>query len=211
MEISGQRLSIPRNFFFLNRLPARFEILVVGKGAQMPKGTAFELEILGQRLVLQSKIDLKVGARYELEKISAMEFKILAEKNEESRERPATETRSEAARKSETIQAETFFRGDGAFPPADLLALKVLADSGRSVSRENGKYLFNLATEFDTSGVFVPASPGRYRLFVSGQKLAKNDIDNLAALLAPLGVESIRHVNAGVLARLAAGAVDISS
>lgn len=209
MEISGQRLSIPRNFFFLNRLPARFEILVVGKGAQMPKGTAFELEILGQRLVLQSKIELKVGARYELEKISAMEFKILAEKNDESREKPATETHSEPARKSEAEAAQSFLQGGAAFSAADLLALKVLADSGRAVTASGEKYVFQLASEFDTSGVFVPLSAGRYRLFVGGQKLQKHDLEVLSEMLSPLGVESIRHVDAAVLARIAAGAVDI--
>ncbi len=209
MEISGQRISLPRNFLFLNRLPARFEILVIAKGATLPKGTAFELEIQGQRLVLQSKIELKVGARYDLEKISALEFKILAEKGDIPREKTADELRTDPPRKNPGTDSPAVFIPDAKTTAQDLMALKVLADSGRHVSANGDKYLFSLESEIDLSGVFVPQTPGRYRLFVSGHAIQKADLENLAESLSGLGIDGVRHVTPAVLARISAGAVDI--
>jgi hypothetical protein len=209
MEISGQRISLPRNFLFLNRLPARFEILVIAKGATLPKGTAFEVEIQGQRLVLQSKIELKAGARYDLEKISALEFKILAEKGDDSREKTDAGLRTEPQRKQTNAESTGFFIPDTKTTAQDLLALKVLADSGRRVSANGDKYLFSLESEVDLSGVFVPQTPGRYRLFVSGHGIQKDDLEKLSESLSALGIDGVRHVTPAVLARISAGAVDI--
>jgi hypothetical protein len=212
MEISGQRLSIPRNFFFLNRLPARFEILVVAKGAPLAKDTAFELEIQGQRLVINSKIDLKVGARYELEKISALEFKIVGEKAEEQKAAAAASLPPEKILKNDTgEEALGFFMPESRAAYTDLLALKVLADSGRDILQKSDKYLFNLASEFAVSGVFVPKAAGKYTLFLSGSGAHPGAIQEFGDMLAGFGVQNIRYVSAAVLERISAGAVDLQS
>ena len=80
MEISGQRLFFPPNFRFFQRLPARFEILVIARGANRQGNTVFEVEIAGQRLALPSRVPLLPGRRYELEKITELEFRIVREK-----------------------------------------------------------------------------------------------------------------------------------
>lgn len=210
MEIRGQSLSIPRNFFFLNRLPARFEILVVGRGVTSAKGTAFELEIQGQRLMLHSKVDLKPGARYELEKISALEFRILTEKLEEKKE-PAAEIREAAARaKPSETEAAAYLQAQSDANSTDVLALKVLADSGRKIEAKADKYLFNLEAEFPVRGVFVPQAGG-FSLFVSSLGLNAGDIENLRHALSPIGIQNIRSVTPAVLERISAGAVDIQS
>lgn len=211
MEISGQRLSIPRNFFFLNRLPARFEILVVAKGATLARGTAFELEIQGQRLVLHSKIDLKVGARYDLEKISALEFKIVSEKPEETRPQAPAPLPAEGRNKDSTGEALGFFMPESRAVYSDLLALKVLADSGREIERKADKYLFSLASEFAVSGVFVPLAAGKYTLFVTGSGAQGEALQKFGELLNEFGVQNIRYVSEAVLQRISAGAVDLQS
>ena len=211
MEISGQRLSIPRNFFFLNRLPARFEILVVARGANTPKGTAFELEIYGQRLMLHSKVDLKVGARYELEKASALEFKILSEKTEEIKEQSAPELPVSREKNTRETDAAGFFLPQVGTAYSDLLALRVLADAGKKIEAANSKYLFNFNAEIPLSGVFVPVATGQFNLFLSGQGIQGEHIDALAGLLAPLGIQNVRSVSPAILERISAGAVDIQS
>lgn len=209
MEISGQRLSIPRNFLFLHRLPARFEILVVARGAQMPKGTAFELEIQGQRLVLHSKIDLKVGARYELEKVSAFEFRILNEKAEEKREALPAEAKNPLREKISEADAAQILRPETAAAFADLLALRVFEDSGGQLSAEADKYVFTMEAEAGMRGVFVPQGPGRFTLFVSGAGATARAVTDLTDILSPLGIGNIRSVTPAVLERISAGAVDI--
>lgn len=211
MEISGQRLSIPRNFLFLNRLPARFEILVVARGAQVPKGTAFELEIQGQRLVLHSKIDLKVGARYDLEKISAFEFRILNEKAEEKRESLPVEVNNPRREKISEADAAQILQPESTAAYADLLALRVLEDSGGHLAAEADKYLFTLEAEVGLRGVFVQQGPGRYTLFVTGSGATARAVADLTEFLSPLGIGNIRAVSPAVLDRISAGAVDIRS
>jgi hypothetical protein len=209
MEIAGQHLSIPRNFLFMHRLPARFEIFVVARGAVTTKGTAFELEIAGQRLVLHSRIELKVGARYELEKVSALEFRILGEKKSDKEVHDAPSEADTTMEKSGE-DAIRFLALGHQLSPHDLLALKVMEDSVSSPRRRNDKYVFDLGFEIGLKGVFVPHGPARFSLFISGHVNPEQN-GGLARLMAEVGISPVRQVSEDVLERIAAGAVDIET
>lgn len=209
MEIAGQHLSIPRNFFFLHRLPSRFEILVVARGAATEKGTAFELEIAGQRLVLHSRIELKVGARYELEKASALEFRILSEKKAE-KETPGTPRGAAVGEERRGDDAVQFLAMGNQLLPQDLLALKVLEETVASPHPRSDKYVFDLGREIGMKGVFVPSGARRFSLFFCG-KLGADDQTGVTKLLAELGIAPVRQVSEEVLERIATGSVDIET
>lgn len=212
MEIAGQRLFFPRNFLYLSRLPARFEILVVARGAAQPKGVAFELEISGQRLVLNSKAELKVGARYELEKISATEFKLLRQVTEREGETiPSLPVeKNQKDRLSDTNISSII--NDVRSLPQDLLALKLIGDESNPIARTKDKYAFNWENSYSLSGVFVPIGDGKYSLFIAGTSAGENtNIEELAILLNDLGVEKVHRVSHGVLATIAAGAIDLQT
>jgi len=210
MEIAGQRLYLPPNFNFLARLPARFEILVLARGATTGKTTAFELQIAGQSIVLKSETSLKVGARYELEKISATEFRILAEKKDETaatkieiRDTPQRDTRVEFERSELFINPQT--------PPhlQDAIALRIMKDKNHALEKHSDKYAFNFDHEFALGGVFVPHTPGKYLLFLSGARANSSLQNELQEQLAELGVSRISLVSTQVLEQIATGAVDL--
>ncbi|MBL8032095.1 MAG: hypothetical protein JNJ69_00230 [Leptospiraceae bacterium] len=211
MQIGADRLFFPRNFLFFHRLPARFEIGVIARGATIPRGTVFELEVFGQRLALPSKTELKVGARYELEKISAMEFRIVREVGEEKPASAPVETVKTERR------PESFADGLAAFaqlPSAsysDLLALRV-SDDGHNIKKTGEhKYAFDLSADFPFKGVFIEREPGSYTLFVSGAAATLSATNALAAMLADFGVSAVRPVSADVLERISAGAIDMQT
>ncbi|MBS0618156.1 MAG: hypothetical protein JSR44_08205 [Spirochaetes bacterium] len=210
MEIAGQRLYLPQNFNFLARLPARFEILVLARGATSGKTTAFELQIAGQSIVLKSETPLKIGARYELEKISATEFRILDEKKEEStaakidnRDTLQSDTRIESERSELFINPQT--------PPQmhDALALRIMKDKKHALEKHADKYVFDFDCEFALGGVFVPHGPGKYLLFISGARANSALQEELQTQLTELGVSRISLVSAQVLEQIATGAVDL--
>ncbi|HRP70445.1 MAG TPA: hypothetical protein PLY93_13010, partial [Turneriella sp.] len=133
MEITGSSISIPRNFLFLHKLPARFEMLVIARGAAFKESTAYEVELLGQRLVLRSKVELKPGTKYELEKENALVFRIVKEKHSEndniSDRHIASETIKEAYSDFENLSFQSFY----GMTNLDLLSLKAIEEEGYSV------------------------------------------------------------------------------
>lgn len=209
MEIFPERLLFPRNFRFFHKLPARFEIHVVGKGARTAQGVVFELELAGQRLALPSRADLKIGARYELEKISGMEFRIVREIGEEKL--PA----NEPVRTTEKLMAQDLpaFNHWQNLPVqlSDLIAIK-LAGEGHGVERTaTNKYAFDFGDSFRLQGVFVASQPGSYSLFLSGHAANPETVTELTGALADLGVTAVRFVSADVFERIRAGSVDLES
>jgi len=211
LQIFPDRLVFPRNFLFFNRLPARFEILVVDRGAKTPRGTVFELELAGQRLALPSKAELKVGGRYELEKISATEFRILREIDAEKK---AAEPESQPAKQRSEPRladgAEYLSLHPSAVSP-DLLAVRFLSE-GRSIEKTGDtKYSFDLTGEFPLRGVFVARSSGKYTLFLSGTAADTVAVRHFTEVLKDFGVEAIRQVSADVLDRIEQGSIDMKT
>lgn len=171
----------------------------------------FELEVAGQRLALPSKADLKVGARYELEKISATEFRILREVDTEKKQ---PEGESGAVKpKSEPRLADgaEYLAAHVAAGSNDLLAVKLIDDEGRINSPGANKYAFDLNGEFPLRGVFVARSPGKYTLFLSGAAANQRAVEHFQQALKDFGVETIRLVSADVLDRIGHGSIDMKT
>ena len=184
---------------------------MVDRGAKTPRGTVFELELAGQRLALPSKAELRVGARYELEKISATEFRILREIAEDKKpgetEIAATKPQT-APRLSDGAQ---YLSAQPAAGSADLLAVKLIADEGGISPAGNNKYAFDLSREFPLQGVFVARSPGKYTLFIAVTAADAHAIAHFQQALKEFGVEVIRQVTADVLERIAQGSIDMKT
>lgn len=69
-------IQIPRNFPFIARLPARFQMLVLEENNTTAKGTWYRVKIDGQELTILSRIHLHKGQKYAVEKKSDNELKI---------------------------------------------------------------------------------------------------------------------------------------
>lgn len=211
MKIVGEKLLLPRNFEFFRRLPSRFEILVVGKGAVRPEGSAFEVEILGQRLTLKSIVDLKPGARYELEKQSAMEFRIVRETERDSNDaKAATQLkRSDAVPANEDQGATLYFEG-ALTSAADLWKIQNLADSGLAVEEQGQKYRFDFETAAGLKGLFVPVSSGGFSLLVCGAAATTENTTLFQEILGDLQIRSVARIDSATFERIAGGAIDFS-
>lgn len=210
MQIAGQKLFFPANFRFFNRLPSRFEILVIARGAETRRGTAFEIEIAGQRLVLPSRVALKPGARYELEKVSNLEFRIVSEKSTAEAEK-TTEIPVRPRAAAPSVFAEQFFTPDQPPRLTELLALRVLEDAGRSLSDRGKKYVFDFDAEFPLQGLFHGTAEGGYTLFLAGAAADEQLISALNGILAELKISGIKRVEPQVFEHLATGAIDLRS
>lgn len=210
MQIFPDRLVFPRNFRFFNRLPARFEILVVDRGAKTARGTVFELELGGQRLALPSKAELKVGGRYELEKVSATEFRILREVDAEKKsiENAPTE---KPLNPQQVASGREYLAAHAAAGSVDLLAVKFISEEDRIGQVGASKYAFDLSGEFPLRGVFVARSGGKYTLFVSGAAADGRAVAHFQQALKDFGVEAIRQVTADVLERIERGSIDMKT
>jgi len=208
MEILGQRLFFPPNFRFFNRLPARFEILVIARGANKQGSTVFEVEIAGQRLALPSRVPLLPGKRYELEKITELEFRIIREieVSEKDSERNFPPRK---AGETAPVPREEGFAPMTQMSLSELAILRLLEESGRSVREQNQKFLFDFSSEFELRGLFHPHHDGTYTLFVSGASAAHSFSGTLAAELKDLGITGIKVLEASLFDRLAAGAIDL--
>lgn len=210
MKIVGEQLVLPRNFEFIRRLPARFEILVIGKGAVRPEGSTFEIEIMGQRLTLRSKVDLKPGARYELEKQSATEFRISREiANQHADVDQAREGRAERATPEKAQQP--LFNFDAAnMTPQDLWKLQAFTESGAEVEQLGQKYRFDFEAAAGIKGLFVPVSSGGYALLLCGAAAGSENISAVRDLVSDLQIRSVARVDAATFEHIAAGAIDFS-
>lgn len=209
MEISGQRLFFPPNFRFFNRLPARFEILVIARGANKQGSTVFEVEIAGQRLALPSRVALVPGKRYELEKVSELEFRIVREKavtEKEAEQLPRLREPNEVA----TQSTDAGIPNITPFSLGELAILRLLEEEGRSVREQNQKYLFDFSGEFELRGLFHSHRDGSYTLFVSGSLAAGAFPGALSDELKSLGISGIKVLDSAVFDRLAAGAIDLT-
>lgn len=203
MQISGQRLFFPKNFQFLQRLPQRFELLVIARGATNQNGSAFEVKVLGQSLVIRSKVALKEGARYELEKTSAIEFRIVAEKKSEIDDSsPRTE------KTKTTVIPENLLPLSGATLP-EMLAVKILINEGTIQSPSIGKYLVDWNLELGFKGVFIARDSGEHVLFVTGKAASGPTVQALAEQLRDLGILGVRNVSEQTFQSLATGAIDL--
>ena len=210
MKIIGEKLVLPRNFEFFRRLPARFEILVIAKGAVRPDAATFEIEIQGQRLTLRSKVDLKPGARYELEKQSVTEFRITRETDSESAivtRRVADRASAEARDKSDNLQL--LFDGPN-LTATDLWKVQAFAEAGGEVEQRGQKYRFDFESEAGMKGLFVPVSSGGYSLLISGPAAIRENIEAFQLLLEDLQIRSVSRVDAATFDRISDGAIDFS-
>lgn len=210
MKIVGEKLVLPRNFEFFRRLPARFEILVIAKGAVGPDATTFEIEIQGQRLTLRSRVDLKPGARYELEKQSVTEFRIARETESEpaySGRRVAERAATEAGEARENLQPLPDAAGLAA---ADLWKIHAFAEAGREVEPRGQKYRFDFESEAGMKGLFIPISSGGYSLLISGPAAIQENIEAFQLLLEDLQIRSVSRVDAATFERISDGAIDFS-
>lgn len=211
MQVFPDRLVFPRNFRFFNRLPSRFEILVVDRGAKTARGTVFELELAGQRLALPSKAELKVGMRYELEKISATEFRILREVDAEKKTTDTEAPRALPQQSARLTEASDYLSMHVSATSPDLLAVKFLSEQGRLSHPGESKYAFDLGGEFPLRGVFVARSPGKYTLFLSGAAADNAAVGHFTQALKDFGVEAIRQVSEEVIDRIEQGSVDMKT
>lgn len=181
---------------------------MIARGANRQGNTVFEVEIAGQRLALPSRVPLLLGKRYELEKLNELEFRIVREIESEEKD-------SEHNFQPRKIGANTAVSQEEAIAPinyfslAELTILRLLEDSGRSVSEQDQKYLFDFSGEFELRGLFHPQRDGKYILFASGALAANISSGAFAAELKELGIHSIKIVDAAVFDRLKAGAIDL--
>lgn len=212
MKVVGEQLVLPRNFEFFRRLPARFQILVIGKGAVRAEGTTFEIEIMGQRLTLRSKIELKAGNRYELEKKSFTEFRIAREIEKDSTGESSAVTTT--AKKSDAAESPSSFslRFDGTgVTPQDLLKLNDLGESDAVIEPAGKKIRFDLESSVGLKGLFVPRSNGSSVLIVTGVSTTDENLEQFRALLSDLKISSVTRVDAATFEHIASGAIDYSS
>lgn len=211
MEIAGQKLFLPANFSFLRRLPARFEIIVVGRGAEKSGLIAFELEVQGQRMVLKSGVELKIGARYELEKVNETQFRLLRQitEGEPFSEKPLPGTKTGQA---QNLPAEAHVHlSQSHLLPQDLVAIKLLEREKENIQKRESKFFFDWDRKFSLSGVFVPLPGGGYTLFLAGSAATAKVAEKLSGLMTDLPVKNIRSVSRQVLESIAAGAIDLKS
>ncbi len=208
MEIRGQNLFLPPNFAFLSRLPARFQILVVGRGAEKNGVPVFEIEIQGQRLALPSRVPLIPGKRYELEKISETEFRIVAEKSEPEREAAKGISGSKPDEAGFSSVAE-LFAGDSRFSAADLVILRLMEEAGKGLQVLGGKFAFDFTGEFELRGLFHPHTDGTYTLFLSGARADTTLAAAMSKELASLRITGVRILAQEVFDHLASGAIDL--
>lgn len=213
VEIAGQKLFLPANFAFLRRLPARFEILVIGRGAEKSGLIAFELEVQGQRMVLKSGVDLKIGARYELEKVNETQYKLLRLVAEPE---AATEKVFSAGKADpeQNAHVTAYAHLDQRYlSPPDLVAVKLLEEDLAGIERRDSKFYFDWEKKFSLSGVFIPIAGGGggYVLFLAGKAASNGAAEKLLGLMTDLPVKSIRCVSHHVLESIAAGAIDLKS
>lgn len=184
---------------------------MVDRGAKTPRGTVFELELAGQRLALPSKAELKVGMRYELEKISATEFRILREVAEDKKPAESEAARSKQSTAVRDADGGEYLSSHLSAGNVDLLAVKLITDEEKVSHAGNGKYAFDLSGEFPLRGVFVVRAPGKYTLFVSGAAADQKATAHFQLTLKDFGVEAIRIVSADVLDRIAKGSIDMKT
>lgn len=211
MEIAGHKLFLPANFSFLRRLPSRFDISVLSRGAEKSGLIAFELEVQGQRIVLKSGVELKVGARYELEKINETQFRIVRLLAEAEQVPETSPPALKASHSPDFREAFPLLSGQAGLLPQDLLAIHLLEEEGQGITRHGAKYFFDWDTRFSLSGVFVPL-PGRgYTLFLAGKASNPDVTAEFTGLLHDLNIMNIRHVSRQALESIAAGAVDLRS
>jgi hypothetical protein len=210
MKIVGEQLVLPRNFEFFRRLPSRFEILVIGKGAIRAEGSTFEIEIMGQRLTLRSKVDLKAGARYELEKQSATEFRIARELVHEKAQPQQTAADKPPSLKNESVHDPHLLFAAGDVSAQDLWKIHTLADSTPRIEQRENKYLFDLEASAGIKGLFVPVSSGGHALLLCGTAASNENLNALRGMLSDLQIRSVARVDAATFERIATGAIDFS-
>lgn len=211
MQVTGQSLLFPSNFRFFAKLPARFEILVLSRGAQTKNGVGFEVEILGQRLMLRSKVELRLGARYELEKSSGFEFRIVGEKESNaSVEKKIDVLKSAKSEKIELVSEEIFPQQ---IQPslAEIISLKILEDESSITRLQNRKYLFEFTHDFSLRGLFHANEAGKWTLFLTGEAAQKELAHQLKESLTELSIVSIQIIDAVLFQSLADGALDLTS
>jgi hypothetical protein len=211
VKVVGEQLVLPRNFEFFRRLPARFQILVIGKGAVRPEGTTFEIEIMGQRLTLRSKIELKPGNRYELEKKSVTEFRIAREIEKDSPGESFSATVT--TKKLADIENVPSFamRFDGvSVSPHDLLQVRDLEESDAVIETVGKKFRFDLETSVGLKGLFVPRSDASFALIVTGVSTNEENLEQFRALVADLKITSVARVDATTFEHISSGAIDFS-
>jgi len=202
VQISGKRLFFPRNFRFLERLPARFDLTVIKRGVSGPKetGSAYEVRVMGQPLVIRSKVELKEGARYELEKKGPLEFSIISEKAQET------------IQKADAPEKTTLPSGDLLLPQLPLperFALKIVEDDQNISKISSGKYLFDWNHEFGLRGLFVERGAKEYILFLTGHSAKAREVEQYGELLIGTAVSSVRYVQEQIFESLLVGAVDL--
>lgn len=211
MQVLGQSLLFPTNFRFFAKLPVRFEILVLSRGAQTKNGVGFEVEILGQRLMLRSKIELKLGARYELEKSSPFEFRIVAEKEPNGTTEKKLGDLQGAKNERVELAYEELFTQQTQPSLAEILSLKILEDESSITRLQNKKYLFEFKHDFSLRGLFHANDSGQWTLFLTGEAAQKELVHQLKESLAELSIVSIQIIDATLFQSLAGGALDLTS
>jgi len=210
MKIVGEQLVLPHNFEFFRRLPSRFEILVIGKGAIRAEGSTFEIEIMGQRLTLRSKVDLKPGARYELEKQSVTEFRISRElDHEKAPSQQAAADRPNSLKNDSTNDPQLLFAA-GNVSVHDLWKIHTFADSTSSIEQRENKYLFDIEASAGIKGLFVPVSSGGHALLLCGAAVNNENLNAFRAMLSDLQIRSVARVDAATFELIATGAIDFS-
>ena len=195
----------PRNLAFFQRLPARFEILVLARGEKTANGTFYELQVAGQKLTLLSKVDLKNGSRYELEKTGDLTFKIVrenfleSEKNVELLKQIPNEAKS-----PHEINPLLHWHSE---LPARLL-LKILEASDGSIKAAGEKVIFDFEAEFRLKGLFLIDADRKISLFLTGRDDLQQIIDDLRTILHLPNLKQIAVVREESFAALAAGGVN---
>jgi hypothetical protein len=148
------------------------------------------------------------GKRYELEKISELEFRIVREKEPTEKE-AGQELRTRKSDEPPAESTHTPLSGITPFSLGELALLRLLEEGGKSVRERNDKYVFDFSGEFELRGLFHPHRDGGYTLFISGVLAAAGFPDALSDELKSLGIRQVRILDNAVFDRLAAGAVDL--
>ena len=206
--IISDSVLFPRNLAFFQRLPARFEILVLARGEKTANGTFYELQVAGQKLTLLSKVDLKNGSRYELEKTGDLTFRIAREKPfEDEMTGDSPKPVSNEQKIAHENNPSLFF-----FPelPARLLH-KIFESSKGSIKTVGEKVIFDFEAEFHVKGLFVIDADRQISLFLTGRDDLQEMIDHLRALLHLPNLKQIAAIKEESFAALSAGGINLTS
>lgn len=154
-------IQLPRNFNFISRLPARFNMLVLSKSNQTEKGIWYKVVIGGQELNILSKRKLEIGKHYVVEKKSKLELIVKEDTKatQQSKELLSATSSADHSQAQKLYDFSSLFslsRYDISLFTAHLISLLSVHDEQPHIEKNNDEnfYFEKTIANQEISGVF---------------------------------------------------------